>query len=169
MAVLVTLMLMKTCRLVAVVCLGMLVTSGCGSGRSTTAAGTPTTYTCCDGEDVDTVYRPGQEMTVHWIVRPASDPAVTPAEVELTARLTGPYGDVSELKSAAGGTEPPASGEVTFEAEPVRPSGAAGERPVSVIAIAEDAPPGYYNLLFSVHQGGGGVSGASVVRVDHKA
>ncbi len=134
-----------------------------------TTADTPTTYTCCDDEDVDTVYQPGQEMTVHWIVRPGADPAAKPAEVELTARLTGPYGDVSELKSAAGGTARPAVGEVTFEAQPVRPSGAAGDRPVSVIPIAEDALPGYYNLIFAVHQGGGGVGGASVVRVAPKA
>ncbi|MFI6784842.1 hypothetical protein [Micromonospora sp. NPDC050276] len=160
---------MKTCRLVAVACLALLVTSGCGSERFTTAAGTPTTYTCCDGEDVDTVYQPGQDMTVNWIVRPGTDPAAKPAQVELTARLTGPYGDFSELKSAAGGTVRPASGEVTFEARPVRPSGAAGERPVSVIPIAEDAPPGYYNLIFAVHEDGGVVGGASVVRVAPKA
>lgn len=162
-------MLMKTCRLVAVACLALLVTSGCGSGPSTTAAGTPTTYTCCDGKDVDTVYEPGQEMTVHWIVRPGTDPTAKPAQVELTARLAGPYADVNELKSAAGGTARTVSGELTFEAQPVRPSGAAGERPVSVISIAEDALPGYYNLIFAVHEGDGGVSGASVVRVAPKA
>ncbi|MEV4210103.1 hypothetical protein [Micromonospora sp. NPDC049662] len=167
--VLVKLMLMNVCRLVVVACLALLVTPGCSSWRPTTAAGTPTTYTCCDGEDVDTVYQPGQEMTVHWIVRPGTDPAAKPAKAELTARLTGPYGDVSEVKSAGGGTARPALGEVTFEAQPVRPSGAAGERPVSVIPIAEDALPGYYNLIFAVHQGGEGVSGASVVRVALKA
>ncbi|MGW3618556.1 hypothetical protein [Micromonospora arida] len=162
-------MLMKACRLVVVACLALLVASGCGSGRSTPAAGTPTTYTCCDGEDVDTVYQPGQDMTVNWIVRPGTDPAAKPAQVELTARLTGPYGDVSELKSAAGGTARPALGVVTFEAQPVRPSGAAGERPVSVIPIPEDAPPGSYNLIFAVDEGGGVVSGASVVRVAPEA
>lgn len=165
----VKLMLMNACRRVAVACLALLVTSGCGYWRSSTAAGTPTTYTCCDGEDVNTVYQPGQEMTIHWIVRPGTDPAAKPAEVELTARLTGPYGSASELKSAGGGRARPALGEVTFDAQPVRPSGAAGDRPVSVIPIAEDALPGYYNLIFAVHQGGGGVSGASVVRVAPKA
>ncbi|MGW3855802.1 hypothetical protein [Micromonospora arida] len=160
---------MKTCRFVAAACLALLVATGCGSGRSTSAAGTPTTYTCCDGQDVDTVYQPGQEMTVHWIVQPGTDPAAKPAQVELTARLTGPYGDISELKSAAGGTARPALGEVTFEAQPVRPSGAAGERPVSVIRIPEDAPPGSYNLIFAVDEGGGIVSGASVVRVAPEA
>ena len=99
---LVKLMLMNACRIVAVACLALLVTSGCDYRRSTTAAGTPTTYTCCDGEDVNTVYQPGQEMTVHWIVRPGTDPAAKPAEAELTARLTGPYGSASELKSAGG-------------------------------------------------------------------
>lgn len=163
-------MLMKTCRPVAAVaCLALLVMSGCGSGRSTTPAGTPTTYTCCDGEDVDTVYQPGQDMTVHWIVKPGTDPAANSTQVELTARLTGPYGDVSELKSAAGGTARPALGEVTFEAQPVRPSGAAGERPVSVIPIARDAPPGSYNLIFAVREDGGVIGGASVVRVAPKA
>ncbi|WP_433357908.1 hypothetical protein ACQPYV_12680 [Micromonospora saelicesensis] len=160
---------MNARRLVVIACLALLVTSGCGSWRSTTAAGVPTTYTCCDGEDVVTIYQPGQEMAVHWIVRPGTDPAAKPVKAELTARLTGPYREVSELKSTAGDTAQHAWGEMTFEAEPVRPSGAAGEQPVSVISIAEDALPGYYNLIFAVLQGGGGVSGASVVRVTPKA
>ncbi|MEU8184581.1 hypothetical protein AB0B85_21290 [Micromonospora sp. NPDC049044] len=118
---------------------------------------------------MNTVYQPGQAMTVHWIVKPGTDPAAKAAQVELTARLTGPYGDASELKSAAGGTTRPGSAEVTFEAQPVRPSGAAGERPVSVIPIAVEALPGYYNLTFAVQQGGATVGGASIVRVAPRA
>ncbi|MGI5151485.1 hypothetical protein ACQEVC_34840 [Plantactinospora sp. CA-294935] len=117
-------------------------------------------------------------MTVHWIVKPGNDPAAKPSQVELAARLTGPYMGVGDLKSAARGKAQPASGEVTFEAPLVRPSGeaplvrpsgAADERPVSVISIAADALPGYYNLITSVRQGGGSVMGASVVRVAPKA
>jgi hypothetical protein len=146
-----------------------LVLSGCGSEPSATTVGTSTTYTCCDSKDVDTVYQPGQNVTVHWIVKPGTDPAANPLQVELAARLTGPYADVGDLKNAAKGMAAPASEEATFEAQPVRPSGAADERPVSVIAIAADALPGYYNLITSVRQDGGGTSGASVVRVGPKA
>jgi hypothetical protein len=160
-----TIMLMKAWGLVVVACLVPPVLSGCGPSPSTITASTPTTYTCCDSRDVDTVYQPGQNVTVHWIVKPGTDSAAKPSQVELAARLTGPYAGVGDLKNAARSKAAPVSGEVTFEAGPVRPSGVADERPVSVIPIAADALPGYYNLITSVRQGGGSVSGASVVRV----
>ncbi|MGC4749441.1 hypothetical protein ACLQ28_27865 [Micromonospora sp. DT201] len=115
--------------------------------------------------DVDTVYRPGQQLTVHWTVKPGTDPAAKPLQVELAARLTGPYAGVDDLKDAATSAAQPAAGVVTFEAPLVRPSGASDERPVSLISIAEDASPGYYNLITSVQQGEESVLGASVVRV----
>lgn len=162
-------MLMKAWRLVVVACLVPPVLSGCGPEPSTTMTSAPTTYTCCDSKDVDTVYQPGQQVTVRWIVMPGTNPAGKPSQVELVARLTGPYSGVGDLKNAARSKAQPASGEVTFEAPLVRPSGAADERPVSVISIAADALPGYYNLITSVRQGGGSVSGASVVRVAPEA
>ncbi|WP_232233926.1 hypothetical protein [Micromonospora chokoriensis] len=162
-------MLMKACRLVVAAFLVSLVTSGCGLGQSTTADGTSTTYTCCDATDVDTVYQPGQKLILHWIVTPGTAPASKSPQVELTARLTGPYADPSELKSATTGKAAPAAGQATFQAPPVRPSGAADERPSSVIPIAEDALPGYYHLTFAIREGGGSVGGASIVLVAPQA
>jgi hypothetical protein len=125
-------------------------------------------YTCCDAKDVDTHYQPGQTMAVHWIVNSENGTAEGGPQVELAARLTGPYAAVADLKAAASDTRS-ASGDVTFAAAPVRPSGTAGERPVSTILIGSDAKPGYYNLIFSVTQDGGTVGGASIVRVVAKA
>ncbi|MBM7494263.1 hypothetical protein JOD64_005485 [Micromonospora luteifusca] len=159
---------MKACRLVVAAFLVCLVTSGCGLGQFTTAEGTSTTYTCCDATDVDTVYQPGQNIILQWIVMPGTAPAAKSPQVELTARLTGPYADPSELKNATTGKVRPASKEATFQAPPVRPSGAADERPSSVIPIAEDALPGYYNLIFAIREGDGSVSGASIVLVASK-
>ncbi|WP_327034914.1 hypothetical protein [Micromonospora ureilytica] len=160
---------MRAWRLVVVACLVSPVLTGCGPEPSTTTASIPTTYTCCDSKDVDTIYHPGHHVAVHWIVQLGTGPAAKPAQVELAARLTGPYSSVGDLKNASMGTAQPASGEVTFEAPLVRPSGAADELPVSVISISTDALPGYYNLITSVRQGGGTLSGASVVRVAPKA
>ncbi|MEO3775204.1 hypothetical protein [Micromonospora sp. B9E7] len=159
---------MRAWRLMAFACLVSPVLSGCGPEPSTTTASLPTTYTCCDSKDVDTIYQPGQHVAVHWNVEMGTDPAAKPPQVELAARLTGPYSSVGDLKNASRGGTQPAPGETTFEAPPVRPSGAADERPVSVISIGTDAQPGYYNLVTSVRQDGGTVSGASVVRVAPK-
>lgn len=102
-------------------------------------------------------------MSVHWAVEAPKGPTAGTAQVELTARLTGPSATVDELKAA--GT----AGELTFTAVPVRPSGAPGERPVSTILIGSDARPGYYNLVTAVTRGAGSQSGASIVRVVAKA
>ncbi|RAO32731.1 hypothetical protein ONO23_03149 [Micromonospora noduli] len=160
---------MRAWRLMVVACLVSPLLSGCGPEPSTTTASIPTTYTCCDSTDVDTIYEPGQHVAVHWNVELGTGPAARPSQVELAARLTGPYSSVGDLKNASRGKAQPASGEVTFEAPLVRPSGAADERPVSVISIGADALSGYYNLITSVRQGGGTVSGASVVRVATKS
>jgi hypothetical protein len=114
------------------------------------------------------VYHPGQNVMVHWIVKPGVAAGAPASQVELTALLTGPYADVSDLKNPAMGDGRPASGRVTFEAQPVQPSGAGNERPVSVIPIADEALPGYYNLVTSVRGDGGSASAASVITVAPK-
>ncbi|MBB4751376.1 hypothetical protein [Actinoplanes lobatus] len=122
------------------------------------------TYSCCSAEDVDTLYRPGQTMSVHWMVEAPNGPATDAPPVELTARLSGPYATVEELKAAEGDLRNPA-GDVTFTAPPIRPTGTPGEQPVSSIPISADARPGYYYLITSENQGGGSVSGGSIIRV----
>jgi hypothetical protein len=113
--------------------------------------------------DVETLYRPGQTLTLHWLVTPGEVGA--PArQIELAARLTGPYRNVDDLKATAS-----RAGRVTFAAATVRPTGEPGERPVSSIAIGPEAEPGYYALISSVKEGGATVSGESIVQVIAKA
>ncbi|MFG2045436.1 hypothetical protein [Dactylosporangium sp. NPDC048998] len=121
------------------------------------------TYTCCEARDVDTLYRPGQTLTVHWIVSGSDQPGATQPHVELAARLIGPYASVDTLKAATDDQTP--SEAVTFAAAPVRPSGTPDERPVSTIVIGPEAKPGYYNLITSVTGEGSTVSGASIIHV----
>lgn len=102
-------------------------------------------------------------MSVHWTAKAPNDPATGSPHVELTARLTGPYSTVDDLKAA--GDPQTATGSVTFTAPPIRPTGTAGEQPVSTILISSDARPGYYNLTTSTNQDGGSFSGASIIRV----
>lgn len=120
-------------------------------------------YTCCEAADVNRDYRPGETLTIHWIVVPGE--AGTPAtQVELTARLTGPYATVTDLKTAAS-PGMGVAGASTFVADPIRPSGQAGEQPVSVILIPPTAAPGFYNLIHTVDQPGGSAGGASIIQV----
>jgi hypothetical protein len=107
--------------------------------------------------DIDRVYRPGETLTIHWIVqgRPVSGAVST---IELHAYLSGPYDSLVGLK---GGAAAPA----TFTAAPVRPAGAAGEQPISTVLIPATALPGYYNLMTSIGGSGFTVSGGSVIQV----
>ncbi|MBU8856446.1 hypothetical protein KSK32_04125 [Micromonospora sp. WMMB482] len=121
-------------------------------------AAAPPTYTCCEALDVDRPYQPGQTLTVHWTVESPDEPSSTSPQVELAARLTGPYGTVDDLKAAS--TVP---GLVTFSAAPVRPAGTPGERPVSTIVIGSAARPGFYDLVTSVIDGGSTTTGGSSI------
>ncbi|GAB1643775.1 hypothetical protein [Krasilnikovia sp. MM14-A1259] len=142
--------------------------AACDPGTSDKAgdAVTPArvTYTCCSAKDVDPPYRPGQTMSVHWKAAPPDGPSAGAPQVELTARLTGPYASVDGLKAATEDLQG-AAGDVTFTAPAIRPSGTPGEQPVSTILIDADARPGYYDLITSVKQGGTSNSGASVIQV----
>jgi hypothetical protein len=159
---------MKAPRVALVACLALASLVGCSAHPSGPAPAAPKTYTCCKAKDIDTPYRPGDILTIHWIANSSNGPAASSPGVELTARLTGPYQTVDELKAATPDTRH-ADGEVTFTAPPVHPSGTPDEQPVSIIVIGTDAKPGYYNLVFSVAQNGGTSGGASIVRVLAKA
>ena len=151
-------------------CIPLLVGAISNAVASCTAT-TPTTteigpaYTCCEAADVNRNYEPGDTLAIHWIVAPDELSTGGPArEVELTARLTGPYATVSDLKQATEGDKT-GTGRSTFIAEPIRPSGQPGEQPVSLVLIPPTAPPGFYNLTTAVSESGATVSGAAVIQV----
>lgn len=140
----------------------LAVAAGCSAGSPASVPAGPT-YSCCRAADVHRDYRPGETLALRWIVIPAVQrEGVQTPQVELKASLVGPFSTVGELKASPGAT---ASGIVTFAAETVRPSGLAGEEPVSVIAIPSDAAAGYYNLITAVSEASGSIGGASVIRV----
>lgn len=153
---------MRLGRALLIACLVPALASCDVGGPSTPAAQGPT-YTCCATGDIDRDYRAGETLTLHWIVVPGQ-PGGAPPNVELNVWLSGPYSSVTELKSA-GADASGGPGGFMFKAEPVRPSGAAGEQPVSLIAIPPTAAPGYYNLVTSIGEPGSSVSGASVIRI----
>ncbi|MFG2107102.1 hypothetical protein [Micromonospora chersina] len=156
---------MNATRVRLLACLVMPLLAACGTEPSGPVSAARVTYTCCDAQDVDRPYQPGQTLTLHWTVESPDQPGGTPPQVELTARLTGPFATVGDVKAATEGT-PNAPGLVTFAATPFRPSGTPDERPVSAVVIGPDAKPGYYNLVTSVVEGGNTASGAgSIIRV----
>ncbi|MFR9780613.1 hypothetical protein ACL02O_31775 [Micromonospora sp. MS34] len=146
-------------------CLVLPLLTACGAEPSAAMAVAPVTYTCCEARDIDRLYQPGETLTVHWTVVPPAEPGGTRPQVQLTARLTGPFTTVADLKAAAEGNRS-TSGSVTFTAAPVRPSGTPDERPVSTIVIGPDALPGYYNLVTAlVGDDNTASGGASIVRI----
>ncbi|PSK63099.1 hypothetical protein B0E53_04968 [Micromonospora sp. MH33] len=156
---------MNVPRVPLLACLVMPFLAACGAEPAGPVTAASVTYSCCEARDVDRPYQPGQTLTVHWTVESPEEPGGTPPEVELTARLTGPFATVGDLKAATEGT-PNVPGLVTFAAAPVRPSGTPDERPISTIVIAADAKPGYYNLVTSsVGDDNTASGGESVVRV----
>ncbi|MGC4815186.1 hypothetical protein ACLQ29_32135 [Micromonospora sp. DT228] len=163
-----TILRMKMRWVPLLACLVMPLLAACDADPADPAGpvtATSVTYSCCEARDVDRPYQPGQTLTVHWAVESPDEPGGTPPQVELTARLTGPFAAVGDLKAATEGT-PTVPGLVTFAAAPVRPSGTPDERPISTIVIAADAKPGYYNLVTAVVGGDNTASGGgSVVRV----
>lgn len=157
---------MRRLREGMLVCLATpLLAVGCAALPAPSPLPPPAIYTCCDAADVKTLYQPGQTMTVHWTVEMPEGPVTGPSTVRLHASLTGPYATVDELKEAADDAHSAATTR-TFTAAPVRPSGAAGEPPVSTIVIGREAKPGYYSLVTKVIDSTNASStGRSIVQV----
>jgi hypothetical protein len=148
-------------RSASIGCLTLITAAACAV-TSPAAAPKGPTYSCCQTADIQREYRPGETLAIHWIVVPGEAGAGTQSQqLELNASLAGPFGKVDELKA----DDAARAAVSTLTAEPVRPSGVAGEQPVSTIAIPSDAAAGFYNLVTSVSEPGGSVSGASVIRV----
>ncbi len=80
----------------------------------------------------------------------------------MQASLNGPFETETALKTEI---QKNRTGAVTYTAATVRPAGLVDEVPVSRIVIKPDAKPGYYGLETSVSQGGGTVSGTTIVQV----
>jgi len=140
-------------------------TVGCSSQAPSEAPGSAVkrgtfSYTCCATADIDRVYHPGDVVTVHWIVEEGAPTSATkPTQVDLSARLTGPYGDVSSLKQRA------ATGAPAFSAAPIVTSDWAGGAPTSRLLIPANAAPGFYDLSTAAKSAGMTTGGGSIVRV----
>jgi hypothetical protein len=152
---------MSARRLIAAGCIVTALASCTPANPAQTA--TPSRYSCCEADEVGQIYEPGQTMTIRWTVVPGQ-PGAPPPQVTLTASLTGPYASVEDLKAAIADVTAPAEGS-TLTAEPVRPSGQPGERPVSVIVLPTTAVPGYYRLRTTAAELGGEATGGSVIQV----
>ena len=141
------------------------ITAGCGGNsdpQQATVHRAIVTYTCCAAADVDPVRHPGDVVLVHWTTssEPSSQPA-HPISVTLTAALAGPYDTVMQLK---GGVSAHPSSPIA-RAAPVKTTDQASGTPVSRIVIPSDARDGFYELQFSIREGGGIVSSGSVIHV----
>ncbi len=122
------------------------------------------TFTCCTASDIQSAWRPGETVSLHWIVVAAGATADSrPLPITITAVLAGPYASANRLKGGA-----PAAR--TLPAEALHTDDHNPTAPTSTFALPSDLAPGFYNLAFKVDYGGGhSLAGASIVQVGASA
>lgn len=142
--------------------------AGCAHAQPGYVNGAPATftYTCCSAGDVDQVIHPGEVFQLHWIVLAGPPSPAAPTPIALSAFLTGPHTDTTDVKTAFGDGVPASP---TMEATPVHTTSNAGEAPISRIVVPPDAAPGLYDLSTVVESAGGTLSGKYVIRVEAQA
>ena len=121
-------------------------------------------YQCCSAADIDTIYSPGQTVSLHWTPHRVSVTApVMPSGPTISANLYGPYASVSSLKVPS--TGPPEKPFAT--AKLLRPSIAVAQRSLSSdLSIPTDAAPGYCRVdMTTTWSKGNLTSGSSIIQV----
>ncbi len=146
--------------------------AGCGPSSPQSSRHATTyarfTYTCCSAKLVSRSWHPGQTVPVRWSAvagAPSSRPNAVP--ITLSARLTGPFKRVADLKSTMAASAPVTG--VTRRRSLVAPAihttSLAGGAPVSLIVLPAQTPPGFYDLHTAVVAAGATSSGDAVVSV----
>jgi hypothetical protein len=128
------------------------------------AQGARVSYTCCSASVTAPSWHPGQQLPVTWtrVGNVPTGQSIQP--VTLSAVMTGPFSSATALKAAInqgrGGSVTARAANITISRNPPR-------TPVSVITIPANAPPGFYDLEFTMTLGlgGGSASGESIVTV----
>jgi hypothetical protein len=142
---------------------GMLVTGCTSQAPVVTVQHARYQYSCCQDGDVGTVHHPGEAITLHWIVTAAPATGSTAAvPVTLSAVLTGPFPDVSTLKTAMASGSPPAA---LVAAADVQTTDRAGGAPTSTLRLPALAAAGFYDVRTTVASGGGDLSADGIIRV----
>jgi hypothetical protein len=122
-------------------------------------------YSCCSEVTANTIWHPGQRLTLHWTAEPPGVTTnATPHQVTLKLGLTGPYPTVEALKQATSqGTTP--AGVRTVNAAPVTVNDRTVETPVSTLNLPADLAAGYYNLDTESISSGNSTGGGAVVMI----
>ena len=140
-----------------------LLVGSCSSTSENSVTYQRYTYTCCAATDVTRVWHPGQTFTLHWFAEPADTTTFGPAHVTLIVVMTGPYQDVTSLKTGHAAA-------LTLRAKPVAESDQTSAAPVSTIALPLDLPSGYYDVAASVESGSGNsIRSDTVIQVARSA
>jgi len=125
-------------------------------------------YTCCSASVVDTIYHPGQTITVHWTRTRYSLDGNQAAPTTLSMALNGPFRSVTSLKKDSIGPHPH-PGHTTADSLTIRLMDNVAASPVSRIQIPNDASSGFYNMTQKTGTKNLWVSGASVIRIESSA
>lgn len=140
---------------------------GTGSPATTGESNVATyTYSCCSAILVDTVYHPGGVVVLRWRRDVAPPGANGRGDYLLSARLSGPFPSVEELKTTIAGS-PNAHVALNLASPVTRVSNTSGASPVTRLRVPTTAAPGYYNLSITIGSSPRSVvmSAASIVRV----
>lgn len=119
------------------------------------------TFTCCRSTDVDRAYHPGETIRIHWIANFQPHGSTGEAvPITLIARVVGSFPSAGQMKHnlnvrGAG----IASGPIHVTEQSL------GRNPISVIRLPRNISPGVYDLVTTITDGGGVVSGAASVKV----
>jgi hypothetical protein len=104
-------------------------------------------------------------MTGHWIVQNEVPTSATQStEIDLSAKLSGPYADVSSLKQREVTGASSIAAAPSIAAVPIVTSDWAGGAPPSRLLILATAVPGFYDLSTAVKPGGMTAGGAGILR-----
>lgn len=134
--------------------------SGCGTSRTPVRQDAVYAYTCCSKSDIEQVWRPGGQASLHWAAeqRPGIR-SLSARYVVLSVQLAGPYSDALSLKGGSTSAR-------TLAAPDVSADTWQSQRPVSIVILPGDLAPGLYNLcLTEAYSPGNTTTGCSIVQV----
>lgn len=140
-------------------------TSTNGDSSAPTFGGPRFSYTCCTASVVNTIYRPGELVTVRWDRSVQASDGVRATSMTLSAGLSGPFRTVITLKKDSVGRHPHL-GRTRANAVPIHVMDNVIENPVSRMRIPTNAKPGWYNLTIATTTKDLSVSGAAVIRIE---
>jgi hypothetical protein len=102
-------------------------------------------YGCCGGGFGTVNYHAGETLKVEWIRTALRKSDASPATIDLSVTVSGPFSSIAAVKKAFAGSHP-VLGRINFSASTLHVSDESKASPVSVLHVPSNAAPGFYEL-----------------------